>query len=212
MSRARVEEMARSVGPWEPVYYRESGWHKLNDVYTFMLGAGQTCNTNNYPTGLTRDRRLQLAHFHQPSRSACRLKSLEFHHPLMVESRWGREPVFHLFFARGSDLRRLLSNKHFHPPALQQLRRATRRRRRTSVGSVAASHGAPSAGFFTATSNSVFGPMASAQHGLLEDRQCRRRGFVSVTRPSVLPRISGKHYVRISRTRISRSLAGPAFP
>ena len=36
-SRSHVEELARSVGPWEPVYYRESGWHKLNDVHAFML-------------------------------------------------------------------------------------------------------------------------------------------------------------------------------
>ncbi len=37
VSRARMEEMTRSVGSWEPVYYRESGWHMLNDVYAFML-------------------------------------------------------------------------------------------------------------------------------------------------------------------------------
>ncbi len=37
VSRSHVEEMARSVGPWELVYSRESGWHKLNDVYAFML-------------------------------------------------------------------------------------------------------------------------------------------------------------------------------
>src|SRR5262245_50718838 len=36
-SRSRMIEMARSVGRWEPVYYRESGWHELQDVYAFRL-------------------------------------------------------------------------------------------------------------------------------------------------------------------------------
>jgi SAM-dependent methyltransferase len=36
-SRPRMIEMARSVGRWEPVYYRESGWHELQDVYAFRL-------------------------------------------------------------------------------------------------------------------------------------------------------------------------------
>jgi SAM-dependent methyltransferase len=36
-SRSRIIEMARSVGRWEPVYYRESGWHELQDVYAFRL-------------------------------------------------------------------------------------------------------------------------------------------------------------------------------
>jgi hypothetical protein len=39
-------EMARSVGPWEPVYYLESGWHALQDVYAFML-RGQARNTDD---------------------------------------------------------------------------------------------------------------------------------------------------------------------
>jgi SAM-dependent methyltransferase len=30
-------EMARRVGPWEPIYYLERGWHELQDVYGFML-------------------------------------------------------------------------------------------------------------------------------------------------------------------------------
>jgi SAM-dependent methyltransferase len=30
-------DMARSVGPWEPIYYLERGWHELQDVYGFML-------------------------------------------------------------------------------------------------------------------------------------------------------------------------------
>jgi hypothetical protein len=45
-SRSRMVEMARSVGPWEPVYYLESGWHALQDVYAFML-RGQARNTDD---------------------------------------------------------------------------------------------------------------------------------------------------------------------
>jgi SAM-dependent methyltransferase len=34
-------DMARSVGPWEPIYYLERGWHEHQDVYGFMLpGSG----------------------------------------------------------------------------------------------------------------------------------------------------------------------------
>jgi SAM-dependent methyltransferase len=36
-SQSRVVEMARGVGPWEDVYYRESGWHTIQDVHAFML-------------------------------------------------------------------------------------------------------------------------------------------------------------------------------
>jgi hypothetical protein len=31
-------DMARSVGPWEPIYYLERGWHELQDVYAFRRG------------------------------------------------------------------------------------------------------------------------------------------------------------------------------
>jgi SAM-dependent methyltransferase len=36
-SQSRVVELARSVGSWEDVYYRESGWHQLQDVHAFRL-------------------------------------------------------------------------------------------------------------------------------------------------------------------------------
>ena len=35
-------DMARSVGPWEPIYYLERGWHEHQDVYGFMLPGTRT--------------------------------------------------------------------------------------------------------------------------------------------------------------------------
>jgi hypothetical protein len=35
-SRARIDELAQSVGVWHEVYSRERGWHRLQDVYAFM--------------------------------------------------------------------------------------------------------------------------------------------------------------------------------
>lgn len=36
-SQSRMVELARGVGSWEPIYFLESGWHALQDMYAFML-------------------------------------------------------------------------------------------------------------------------------------------------------------------------------
>jgi hypothetical protein len=38
-AKSRVIELARNAGPWEQVYYHESGWHTIQDVHAFMLRA-----------------------------------------------------------------------------------------------------------------------------------------------------------------------------
>jgi SAM-dependent methyltransferase len=41
-SRSGLVELALRVGPWKPVHFMESGWHALQDVHAFMLGAPKT--------------------------------------------------------------------------------------------------------------------------------------------------------------------------
>ena len=46
-SQSRVVELARGVGSWEDVYYRESGWHTLQDVHASRRARVRAARSRN---------------------------------------------------------------------------------------------------------------------------------------------------------------------